>query len=292
MKKMLRLELKKALTNKFFLVTLAVWCVLALLSAIYMIENYGNFNPQFLDDYFLRDGELYENPYLPLTGFYTSWIGGESLSLVYSVFYTLLPVAAALPFAWSFFTERQSGYIKNIAVRAKKLQYFVAKAAAVFLSGMLLVLIALVLNLFVVSAFLPVYQPEVNYVIYTHVNFGELWANLYYVYPFLFVILYVLLTAVYGGIFALLSLAVTFYIRNRFAVLLLPFLLLMGLQYVESAIAIQTSAWYMEIVPTSFLHSTAPLLMNVGWIILLEAALFLAFSLLTVLLRGKHDEIY
>lgn len=152
MKSMLRLELKKALKNPFFFISVSVMTLFSTLSAAYMVENNGEFNPNFLENYFLRDGEFYTNPMLSLTGFYNSWIGGESMSLVYSLFYTLLPVAAALPFAWSFFTERRSGYIKNVCTRTKKQYYFVAKGVAVFVSGALVTLLPLAVNLLITSA--------------------------------------------------------------------------------------------------------------------------------------------
>ena len=139
---------------------------------------------------------------------------------------------------------------------------------------------------------LPVFQPEVNYVVYTHIGFGDLWADLYYTTPLLYLTLFVLLTALFCGLFALLSFAVSFYIHNRVALLFTPFLLFLGLQYVENSIASQTSAWSVEAVPMSFLHTTAPLLLADGRVIFGEAAIFLLFSVGTILLRGRYDEIY
>ena len=108
----------------------------------------------------------------------------------------------------------------------------------------------------------------------------------------LYLTLFVLLTALFCGLFALLSFAVSFYIHNRVALLFTPFLLFLGLQYVENSIASQTSAWSVEAVPMSFLHTTAPLLLADGRVIFGEAAIFLLFSVGTILLRGRYDEIY
>lgn len=153
-------------------------------------------------------------------------------------------------------------------------------------------LIPLLINIALISATLLVFQPEVNYVVYTHIGFGDLWADLYYTYPLLYLTLFVLLTALFCGLFALLSFAVSFYIHNRVALLFTPFLLFLGLQYVENSIASQTSAWSVETVPMSFLYTTAPLLLEDGRVIFGEAALFLLFSVGTILLRGRYDEIY
>lgn len=293
MKRLIRLELKKAFKNRYLWISLSIMTLFAVLSAVYMCQNNSlSFQEKLIESYYMENGKLTSNPLISLWSFYNSWVGGECMSLAYSVFYTLLPVGAALPYAWSFFIERKTGYIKNVAVRANKLQYFAAKTIAVFVSGTWIALIPMLLNVLITSAFLPVYQPEVNYVVYTHVNFGDLWADLYYTYPFLHLLLFALMTAFFCGLFALLSFAVTFYINNRVALLITPFLSFLALQYVETSIAGQTNAWLVETVPMNFLHATAPMLVTNGWVVLGEAVLFLAFSLLTIFVRGKHDEIY
>lgn len=292
MKRLLRLELKKALKNRFFVLSVSIMTLFAVLSAVYMYQNNSAVLYGIVGERFAENGKLIDNPMLSLLGFYNAWVGGENLSLAYSVFYTLLPVAAALPYAWSFFLERKTGYLKNIATRVHKTRYITAKMLATFLSGTLTALIPLLVNVVLVSATLPVFQPEVNYVVYTHIGFGDLWADLYYTAPLLYLTLFVLLTALFCGLFALLSFAVSFYIHNRVALLFTPFLLFLGLQYVENSIASQTSAWSVEAVPMSFLHTTAPLLLADGRVIFGEAALFLLFSVGTILLRGRYDEIY
>ena len=110
MKRLLRLELKKALKNRFFVLSVSIMTLFAVLSAVYMYQNNSAVLYGIVGERFAENGKLIDNPMLSLLGFYNAWVGGENLSLAYSVFYTLLPVAAALPYAWSFFLERKTGY--------------------------------------------------------------------------------------------------------------------------------------------------------------------------------------
>ena len=129
MSSLIKTELKKAIKSKFFLLGLALMLLFSVLSGIYMIENRATYNPEVINEYILQaDGTYKNNPDLPLFGFYNSWVGGEALSLFQTLFYNLLPVGAAIPYAWSYHTERKSGYLKDIASRTDKKKYFVAKA--------------------------------------------------------------------------------------------------------------------------------------------------------------------
>lgn len=293
MKNIIKMELKKALFSKYFLFGLSLLMLFALLSAAYMIEIRMDYNPDGLFEFYMEGGKFTTNPDLPLFGFYNSWLGGEDLSLAYVLFFNLLPIGAALPFGWSFYTERKSGYLKNIASRINKEHYFIAKTIAVFVSGMLAVLIPMLVNVLLVSAFVPAIDPFVGYTFYNHTYFGTLWVDLLYTNPLLHMLLYILLNTVYGGIFALLSFAVAFYVKNIFAVIFLPFLSMMLFKYLETVYyASKTDLLQIEFVPTSFLHSRSPGYYNLAWSVALVTAVLFAFALITIAVRGKRDEIF
>ena len=284
------MELRKAFLSRKFLLGTALLLVLSMLSAVYMIESRAGYNPTGILES-MKDGEFTRNPTLSLITFYNSWVGGDELSLAAALFYTLLPIGAALPFGWSYYTERKNGYLKNIYSRVDKKTYLTGKAIAVFLSGAAVVAISLAVNILLILAKIPLITPFAWYNLYNHVYFGSLWADLYFSMPGLYVLLFALLDVVYGGIFALLSFAIGFYSRNIFAVLLSPFLLMAVANYAENVI--QSGMFDrvpVEFVPTQFLHpqgSTYPIM---GWAVVLVAALLLSFSLLTVYFRGVRRE--
>ena len=107
-----------------------------------------------------------------------------------------------------------------------------------------------------------------------------------------------MLDAIYGGIYALLSFATAFYIKNILAVLFVPYFLVMAVGYLQSVINsnLQSSAkgFYVqyEFNPSVYLHS----LMYGGhrlWFVIWGIALaLLLFSIATIFIRGFNDEIF
>lgn len=292
MKNMIKTEIRKAFVSKYFMLGLLLLMTFAILSAWYMIEVRIGYNPDSIYHY-MENGQFTRNPDLPLFGFYNSWIGGENLSLANTLFFVLLPVGAALPYGWSFHTERKSGYIKNVVSRIDKRSYFFAKTIAVFTSGMLAVFIPLVSNILLTSAFIPIVSPFAGYTFYNYVYFGNMWSDLFFTNPFLHMILYVLLDTLYGGIFALLSFAVTFYVKNIFSGIFVPFLSMLGLSYVEGIIHRGFSDIIpIEFIPTKFLHSRSLNAQTMGWSVLAVTLFLLVFALLTIFIRGSKDEVF
>ena len=127
-------ECRKAFCSKAFLLGTALLLLFSVLSAVYMIEVRASYNP----------GQVWQTRWTasspttrtcPCSPFTTPGWAGTTLSLASALFYALLPVGAALPFSWSYCTERKSGYLKNIYTRVDKKTDLAGKTLAVFLSG-------------------------------------------------------------------------------------------------------------------------------------------------------------
>lgn len=283
-------ELKKAFCSKKFLLGMALLLLFSVLSATYMIEGRAGYNPDAIFDG-MKNGKYARNPDLPLFTFYNSWIGGDDLSLAATLFYTLLPIGAALPFGWSYYVEQKNGYLKNIYARVDKKVYLAGKSIAVFLSGAAVVAISLLVNLLLVWAKIPLITPFAGYNLYNHIYFGTLWSDFYFFAPGLYVFLYAMLNVIYGGIFALLSFAVGLYFRNVFAVIFSPFLLMIVASYVEGVLFNNRADFVpTEWVPTLFLHPQGIHFQTMSWVVASVTVLLLAFSLLTIYFRGVHRE--
>lgn len=284
------IELRKAFGSKKFLLGMALLLIFSISSAAYMIESCAGYNPTGILES-IEDGEFIRNPDLPLFGFYKAWVGGDSLSLAASLFYTLLPVAAAMPFGWSYYVERKNGYLKNVYSRVDRKIYLTGKTIAVFLSGTAVVAVCLATNILLVLAKIPLISPSAWYNLYNQVKFGTLWADLYYSMPGLYVLLYTLLTAFYGGVFALLSFAAGCWFRNVFAVLFSPFLLMMTAGYIENVIQGRVNDQMpIEMVPTQFLHPESAHYLIMAWAVVLVTVVLIAVSLLTIYFRGVRNE--
>lgn len=212
-----KLEISKAIKNKFFLTTLIIALIFTLLSAWYMIDLY------YYTQNAMRIHGITGNPMTPAFSLFNHWVSGESTSFGFTLFFTLLPLLAVLPYGWSYFIEYKSGYLKQVVVRSSKLQYFLAKYIATFMAGGLVVCIPLVINLLVVACFIPAITPSPMYALYYSIAHVSMWSQFFYSQPLFFVILYLMLTFIFGGLFATMSLSISFFCKNRIAIILVPF---------------------------------------------------------------------
>lgn len=138
-KRIIKIECRKAFQSKNFIIVLCIGMLFAMMSALYDIGSY---------DTFINDSLKYgDNPDLQIAILYNNWMGGEGVSLGSSLFFTLLPLLAAIPYGISFCNEKRNGYLKNIAVRCKKDEYYTGKYIATFLSGAFTVIIPLIASI-------------------------------------------------------------------------------------------------------------------------------------------------
>ncbi|HHU18987.1 MAG TPA: hypothetical protein GXZ58_01845 [Bacilli bacterium] len=278
-KQLLKVELAKALKNKFFITTLIIALLFALFSAWYMIDLYF---------YSLRGlSRMGGNQMIQALSLFNHWIGGEATSLGFTLFFTLMPLIAALPYGWSYFIENKSGYVKTVVTRSAKTEYFLAKYIATFISGGLVILIPLLINFIVVACFIPAVTPSTMYTMYHSVYHGSLWSQSYYTNPVWFVILYLILDFIFAGLFATMSLTVSLFVKNRIAVILVPFFLILVLHYSRTFLAYK---YYYEISPLNYLHSTPIINPANVWIIIGQGLLFFILTFgLTMRLGGKRE---
>lgn len=281
--RLVKIELKKAIKNKFFIITLIIANIFALFSALYMIESYFDVKHQ------IKIHGAGGNPMTQSFSLFNHWIGGESQSLGYTVYFTLLPLIAALPYSWSYFIENKTGYVKSVVTRSSKSQYYLSKYIATFTAGGLVVLIPLVVNLLIVASFVPAITPSKLYALYYPVGFGSLWSALFYTHPVMYVMLYLLLDFIFAGLFATMGLAVSFFIKNRIAIILIPFFFILILHYARTFLAYK---YYSEISPLHFLHSTAIENYANSGVILTQGVLFFVLTFGVTMKLGVKREVF
>ena len=286
MKAILKTELSKSLKNKYFIITLVMASIICILGAINRINEYNVMLNYIEADKAAHGSEIFKNPYLPADSLFTYWIGGEYTSLYFSLYYLLVPLFAAFPYGWSYFMERKKGYIKNVFTRTNKKSYFLSKYIAVFVAGGLAVVLPLLLNFLLTSCFIPARMPDVLYDTYMGVDFLQMWSSLFYTHPFVYIGLYMILNFVFGGLIASLCLVITFVIKNRIAVVLIPFFIMLGLNFANT----YSNTW--ELSPLNFLHSGRVVNITNGWIVLLEAVLLFAISFGITIWRGQKDDVF
>ena len=283
---LLKVELKKAFANKMFFICLAVGIVIAMISVAQNLLDYW----QSQEWYFNAIENGFErNPTLPINSSYKYWIGSDYVYPMTSLFYMLLPLLAGLAYGWSYCTERKSGYVAQMVSRSrKKSQYFLAKYIATFLAGGAAVAIPLVLNFIVICCFIPAYTPDNFYWLYYAMN-SHFLRGLFFNTPLLFVCCIILLDFIFAGLFAAACVALAFFVKNKFAVILLPFLGVLAVQYLQDNV-LGTITDFIAISPMDFLRGYA---MNavLGLPILIWLILLLVFTLGITWIKGAKDDV-
>ncbi|MCI8554862.1 MAG: hypothetical protein HFJ80_07965 [Clostridiales bacterium] len=199
------------------------------------------------------------------------------------LYFLLLPLLATIPYGASFHTDLNSGLVKNLFLKTKKRHYFAAKYLAVFLSGAAAVLIPLLVNLALTAATLPSLMPEIGPRTFP-VMTTDMWAGLFYTHPYAYLFAYLLLIALFSGFLPAISLCVSFYVKNRFAVLLSPFILCLFIHSVSQLLGNHSLDPITYLNPGAA-YSSVPL-------ILLELIPLAVVTFLLFMVKGCRDDTF
>lgn len=259
------MELKKATHNKMFIGTMAITCFFAITAALYQMGSYED----VWKDMKSIGGFRQE------ISLYSKWMSIERSSMGAICFYYLLPLLAAFPYGWGYLAEKQSGYYKSLIVIGGKTFYYINKYLVTFLVGGMVILIPQIINFVMIATVIPAQLPNIHFFPYYGIMEGDIWANLFYSKPLLYVFLYFILDFIFAGLFACISLACSMLIENKIAVLLIPYFLVLLLHYGK---AVTYYKVYYELSPLNFLGAKAPENTACWWIILLEGIIFFVLS--------------
>lgn len=150
-----------------------------------------------------------------------------------------------------------------------------------------MIAIPLVINFLTVACFIPAYQPDIYYSIYYSMGYHFL-SELFYSSPLVYVIYVMALDFVFSGLIATASLTLTFFVRNRFAVVLLPFLLLLGIQYIQDTLY---KIFQVIISPIDFLKGVFFRSCHwVGYFSFYDYPLLLTFGI--TCFKGVRDDVF
>lgn len=285
MRSALKLELKRALRNKWFFIAICTATAIGLINVGYMAYNHY--------DTVVRIAEMQEylgaeaDPVVHAYSLFNSWIGADISTIAYSVFYLAFPLFATFAYGWSYCADKNSGYIKSIAAKGCKKQYIFSKYIAVFTAGGLAAAIPLLFNFLANALFLPAVQPDIMYLSSYGVMQKHLWSSLFYSNPFVFVFLYLLLNFVFCGLIATISLALSYFINNKFAVVLIPYFALLMLHFSRNLISIET-----EISPLYLLHATTVEYAADGFVVLVEGLVIFLFTFGLTIWKCMKDEVF
>lgn len=212
MRGILKEETGRALKGKGMLLALAIGCTIAAVHVIqYQIPAYQANQTMTFDRKL-----VYPNVVS------STWLAGNTFNLESFLYFLVLPLIAALPFGTTYFTDQKEGYLKSIYMRVSRKQYLRAKYTAAFLSGGVAVVIPLVLNLMCCMVLVP-NLPSPSIMPQNGICARNVFYEIYYSKPTAYILIFLCLDFLLGGIYACIALAGSFLADYKIIVAAAPF---------------------------------------------------------------------
>lgn len=289
MKNIVRLEIRKAFQNKLFWSAVIIGAAITLLSFVYYT---GLYMDQAQQKQAVMDTSVIFNPMTESFVLFNSWIGGEPFSMGSSIYFFAFPLLVAIPYGWSYCEEKKNGYIRDMVIRSGRTPYYFAKYIAVFLSGGAAMSIPLVFNFLMSAMIFPAVTPNVIYDTMYGVFGGSLMSILYYTAPFLYIIAYLCIDFVFGGLIACISFAMTSVIKNQVGVVAAPFFLILALHYSRRLVYTSFTVHYKEISPLFFLRPAQAAYAASWTVIIVEAVILFLVTMSVSMIWERRHEIF
>lgn len=205
-----------------------------------------------------------------------------NLSPTSNIYLLIFPLLSALSYSDSYLEDENTGFIKYIYTRKKKINYLVSKFFANFIASGIAIIIPLMLNIIVLLLCEPNIQPH-PILGKTVIMTGGLFPTLYYNSPFLYLIIWFVIYFLYAGVFASMGMAFSIFIKNKFAILIIPFIIYITTQLFTELINKQIYS------PENFLYlSTAQSFP----IICYEFIVIFTISIIVFCIGGNKNETY
>lgn len=217
MSSILKIEFEKLRKTKSFwaimLFLVFITSTVAITRSLEVGGSVGGINPaepRAENGYFFEDNSAYA------ISLYNVWIGSISGDLFFTIiFYFILPLAATLPFSFSLSDESKSGYLRQMTLKKGQMRYYFAKYIVTFTSGFLLAAIPLLINVIITACYIPAYKPDPLEQLYSGQYYGQYLANIFYSEPFAFMIIFILIPGLFCGLWADLSMCLSFFIDRN-----------------------------------------------------------------------------
>ncbi|TGA96894.1 hypothetical protein E4665_13610 [Sporolactobacillus shoreae] len=207
---MLRMEIQRVTRRPIFWFLILVGALLAIWPVVQVWPQISS-----SEDYAFYPG----SPYV-------MWMP-YNIGDTYNIFILILPLLASLAYADAYAEDFNSGYIKNIVTKVSKKKYLMIRYAVNYCLGGTVVVFPLVLNFLGQMTSFPLIENNYYFGMILVPN-GNFLPDLNYQHPVLYILLRLFLFFLLGGILASIGLAFSTVLKNRYIVLVVPFLAFMG----------------------------------------------------------------
>lgn len=280
MKNVLQIELNKAIKTRYFAISIIIGTMIGIVGLVYNVNLV--YNSQIYDGI---------NPCYEGFTLFNHWIGGEGFSLGSSLYFFVFPLLIALPYGWSFCGERNSGYMRQMLVRAGEKSYLTAKFLATFIAGGLAMVVPLIINFMLTALFIPAITPVPTYDTMYGVFGNSLFSSLYYTQPFAYVAVYMLVDFMFCGALACITMLSAQFIKYKWVNCIFPFVVCMVLNVLNNMLFSNTpGAENYQFSPFYFTKCVQTGYPAKLWIIVLMSMLMAAITIaVNMVLMHKKD---
>ena len=272
---------------RYILLALFVLCVgSAILSSLNYSFEEAAWSTLPKDD----NGNLLQNVSLATYTLYNSWIGGLPTGLAPIIFYTMLPLCASIPYATTIIDDRKSGYIRGFIAHYGRKRYYLCRYLMVFISGAVTILIPLVTNYIIAACFVPARLPDAVDNLYFQVYKDTILGGIYYLHPFLYDLLYLLIDAVFAGVWATVTMACSFYTSSKLVAIIGPYIALLYCSYAaDLALMLRVS---INVEPLELIRPISVGNAENGWVLCAEIVCMFLLALIVICIRGNKDDVF
>lgn len=287
MRKLLKVELKKAFFSRWFIIALLIGIVLVSVSAYQTAVVYYGENG--MADYIRY---CISNKVIPKDGLegmtlYNRWLGA-TMDTSSVVFFYLVPLLAILPCGWNASEEINGGYLKVVVPQIGRKKFYFAKLLAAFISGGAVVAIPLLCSLCVTATIVPAIIPHPYNNMYYWVYHGDLLSSLAFSHPLVYALVYIVLDFIFAGFFACLPLIVALRSEKRIAALVVPYIAVI---LCDAARNFLNYICFIEISPLNLMHSLPPQNAAKPFVLIAWLLIFSVAILVFGLRKGVNQEI-
>lgn len=276
-------ELKRAILNPYFILICLYGIVIALLHCGQKASEYNTFISAVREYSTVKNVKM--NPHAPIYNAFSLWIGCDSSSKFSKLLFFIFPLLATLPYSWSYCYNYKKEKNKNECFNPDSHQYL-----AVFISSGLTLAIPLLINFLSILFFIPAIFPDSVYDIYYGFFSNEFMSYIFYVNPYLYILIFIILCFVFSGLLGCLGFSFSTLIRSRILAITFPFIVTLATEYIKRHIGEKNDVPITEFSPMSFLFPAKS--HNASWMIIISEmiALFIITYVLAVLrFKFKKD---
>ena len=226
---MLKLELKRAFKRKTFIFAILIGAIFAIVENIssnyYSIISAYTTSQYFFDIYIKTAMDSCYNHFL----FF-------NFSPLANTFFTIMPIIIAISYSDSYLEDLNSGFLKNILARCSKKEYLKSKFLANFIVSGITISIPLLISLLMLITTQSSINPDK--ISGLTLGSGNLNLDMYINHPILYIFMWIGIYFVFAGGISSIALGISIVNRNKFIVLIAPFIIVQAMDILFSFIGI------------------------------------------------------